>query len=396
MSEQPHQSVARYPLPVAPPALVMYSGGVGGSAVEELVALARTAAGLDGLERALSTGRFGPAVFVTDRPETARDLPAGVELLRAPAPFHFGRAFAALVAERGYERVLYLGAGAVPLLSAAEYAAIADRLEQAPVVVSNNFYSADLIAFAPAAALAAVPPPASDNPLARLLHDHAGLPSAPLPRTIATQFDIDTPTSLTILAAHGGAGPRLARVLCDAVLPVERFRAAARVFIHRERTALVAGRVGSHVWQFLERQTACRVRLFAEERGMQADGREEAGLARSLLGMHLQAVGFDRWFAALAELGDAAFIDTRVLTAHARVFPSREDRFLSDLGEPDRLIDPFLRELTAGAAAAPMPVLLGGHALVSGGLMALMQSAWDEHDRLAAGIGNGPAAEPFS
>src|SRR5205823_4184611 len=107
-------------------------------------------------------------------------------------------------------------------------------------------------------------------------------------------LDIDTPTSLTVLRLYGGAGPRLARALCGADLPVERFRAAARVFVERERMALVAGRVGSHAWQFLERETACRVRLFAEERGMQADGREAAGLARSLLGMYLDAVGLDR------------------------------------------------------------------------------------------------------
>jgi hypothetical protein len=96
-------------------------------------------------------------------------------------------------------------------------------------------------------------------------------------------------------------------------------------------------------------------------------------------------------------LGEAAFIDTRVLTAHARVSPSREDRFLSDLGQPDAIVDPFLRELTAASLRAPIPVLLGGHALVSGGLMALIQAAWDEHDR-EQGTGNragdGPSLFP--
>src|SRR5438128_2376477 len=105
------------------PALVMFSGGVGGSAVEELVAAARTAAGLDGLERALSTNAFSTALLVTDRPDVP-GVPAGVEVLRAPAPFHFGRAFAALIAERRLERVLYLGAGAVPTLPATDFAAI--------------------------------------------------------------------------------------------------------------------------------------------------------------------------------------------------------------------------------------------------------------------------------
>jgi hypothetical protein len=364
------------------PVLVVFCGGVGGSPVEELVAGARVAAGLDSLERALATGAFAGAIFVTDRPEAAAAAaPAGVEVVRSREPFHFGTELARLIAERGIARPCYFGGGAVPLLSGEEFAAIAARLAAGPVLITNNYYSADLVAFAPGDALAAVPPPATDNPLPQLLHQHADLPVEALPRTIATQLDIDTPTSLAILALHGGSGPRLSRLLCTADLPLERFRRAARVFPDREKMALIAGRVGSHVWQFLERQTACRVRLFAEERGMQADGRETAGLVRSLLGMYLDVVGFERFFAALAELCDAAFLDTRVLTAHARRWPARTDRFLSDLGRWQEIADPFLHDLTAAAERAPVPVLLGGHALVSGGLMALVQAAWDEHDR---------------
>jgi hypothetical protein len=368
------------------PVLLVFCGGMGGSPLEELVSAAQIAAGLDSIERALRTDAFAGALFVTDRPETV-EAPAGVEVIASSGPFHFGSELARLITERGIERPLYFGGGAAPLLTAGDFAAIAAKLIGGPVVVSNNFYSADLVGFTPGSAIAAVPPPATDNPLARLLHEHAGLPSDPLTRTIATQLDIDTPTSLAVLALHGGFGPRLGRVLCTADLPLDLFRRAAHVFVDHERTALIAGRVGSHVWQYLERETACRVRLFAEERGMQADGREEAGLVRSLLGMYLAEVGFDRFFASLAELCDAAFIDTRVLTAHARRSPGRRDRFLSDVGRWQEIADPFLRDLTAAAMRAPVPVLLGGHALVSGGLMALVQAAWDEHDR-ELGLGN--------
>ena len=65
---------------------------------------------------------------------------------------------------------------------------------------------------------------------------------------------------------------------------------------------------------------------------MEADGRAETGTARSLLGYYLDAVGSERFFETLSELGDAAIIDSRVLVAHAGSLPSREDRFLSDLG----------------------------------------------------------------
>jgi hypothetical protein len=139
--------------------------------------------------------------------------------------------------------------------------------------------------------------------------------------------------------------------------------------------------VGSHVWQHLERETACRVRLFAEERGMEADGRLDTPAARSLLAMYLAEVGSDRFFDALAELGNAAFIDTRVLLAHLAIAADRRDRFLSDLGRPDEIREPSLRRFTEAALAAPIPVLLGGHSLVAGGVMALADFAWREHDR---------------
>jgi hypothetical protein len=248
-------------------------------------------------------------------------------------------------------------------------------------VITNNFYSSDLVAWTPGEALGGVSPlPESDNPLPRLLAD-AGLPVEALPRTIATLLDIDTPTTLAVLALYGRTGPRLDRLLATLALDLATYRDVMRCVTDRTRTLVVAGRVGSHAWQYLERNTACRVRLYAEERGMQADGREAAGLVRSLLGFYIDAVGLVRLFDALGALGDAVCLDSRVLTAHARRSPSREDRFNADRGRADLIRDPMLRDLTAAARSAPVPVLLGGHALVSGGLMALVQAAWDWRDR---------------
>ena len=52
-------------------------------------------------------------------------------------------------------------------------------------------------------------------------------------------------------------------------------------------------------------------------------------------------------------------------------WPSPEDRFGSDLLQADSIVDPWLAELTAAAAAAPIPVLLGGHSLVGPGIRLL-------------------------
>ena len=113
---------------------------------------------------------------------------------------------------------------------------------------------------------------------------------------------------------------------------------------------------------------------------MEADGRAESGAARSLLGFVLDEVGPGRLFDMLRELGDAALIDTRVLAAHAGAFASRPDRFHSDLFAVDEIDNPYLRELTQAALEAPIPVLLGGHSLMSGALMLLNETAWRLRD----------------
>jgi len=108
---------------------------------------------------------------------------------------------------------------------------------------------------------------------------------------------------------------------------------------------------------------------------MIADGAYRQGFARSILGFYLERVGVSRFFATLADLGDAAFIDTRVLLAHLRLRPSQADRFYSDIGRVEAIRDPFLRAFTGAAREAPIPVVLGGHSLVSGGLMLLAEIA---------------------
>jgi hypothetical protein len=118
---------------------------------------------------------------------------------------------------------------------------------------------------------------------------------------------------------------------------------------------------------------------------MQAAGRDASGRARSLLGFHLQQTGTARFFAELAQLGDVACIDTRPLLVHLGIDASRADRFWSDLGCPERIEQPFLREFTEAARRAPLPVILGGHSLVAGGLMALTEAAWRDEDRRKLG-----------
>src|SRR6266508_373661 len=104
------------------PFLLVFDGGISGSAVEDMVSAARRAAALDSLETALGTRAFAGALLITDRPVEAHP-PRGLEVVRSVEPFHFGAALLALVRRRGLRRPVVFGAGALPLLTADEFAA---------------------------------------------------------------------------------------------------------------------------------------------------------------------------------------------------------------------------------------------------------------------------------
>jgi hypothetical protein len=270
-----------------------------------------------------------------------------------------------------------MGGGSGALLSTAEMSNIVARLRAADhVLITNNFYSSDWAAFAPAHVLEEVPPPDTDNDLGWTLAEQGGLPNQSLERRASTQLDVDTPTDLMTLTPHPGVGPYTRAYLDSLDLDTSHIEQALHALVDRDAEVLVAGRVSASVWDYLERETACRVRVFAEERGMRASGRLARGEARSLLGYHYQQVGPQRFFEGLAQLGRAVFLDSRVIFAHLGVWPPAADRFYSDLRRPERIGDAVVREFTRAALSAPVPVVLGGHSLVSGGLYALVEAAW--------------------
>ncbi|MCC6236192.1 MAG: hypothetical protein IT299_01310 [Dehalococcoidia bacterium] len=375
----------------ARPWLIVMLGGMSGGRLEEQLRSALEASALDALEVALATGAYERGLLIADRPPVL-EVPPSIEVdVDAPgAPFEFGTRLADAIRERDAAAVVYLGGGSAPLLAGADFEALAAALDTPdPRGVSNNFYSADLFGVRPAAALGQLTPrPTKDNGVPRRLRDECGIEFVELPRSLATQTNLDTPVDLAALALSGRGGPRLRRALADVpVLP--RLGEAARLFTDRHAEVLVAGRVSSRAWQYLERETACRVRLLAEERGMSAAGRETDGSARSLLGMLLAEAGSQRFFSELLpDLGGAAFLDIRPALVQLGLHPSRADRFAADLGLASEITDAGLRSLVEAANAAPVPVVLGGHSLVAGGLMLLNDWAWEQRDgvRRAASV----------
>lgn len=361
----------------------LFIGAHGESALERWVLGGRLAAAADSLAALRQVPALERVVAVTNAPRLADahpEWPVTWDVDPPDAPFHFGARLAALTTAYPADVHVYLGAGSAPLLPAPALADAVQEVAEAagPCAVANNPLASDWIVFnCPEAVRARPARLGRDNMLAPVLRREAGVAVRGLPVSAAARADLDTPADLAALGQHPRLGPALAAYLRrEPPPPGLRARwAAARQALHTpEAQVTVIGRVAASVWAEMERLTRSWVRVLAEERGMTASGRLAAGQVRSLAAAYLLRVGPAAFCAELAELADVVFFDTRVLLAHAGRWPTAADRYASDAGEAELIQDDLLRNLTLAAAAAPIPILLGGHGVVTGDLLALLEA----------------------
>jgi hypothetical protein len=331
------------------------------------------------LERSLAAARRANAKRLVDlfRAAGARD----VEIETGAPVRSFGERLRVLVqALPGGTGLVVLGSGAMPLATArhaAAFVAIAGSGERR--ALANSFYSADVIAVGDAAALARVPDLPGDNALPRWLAEEAGFEVDDLRRRWRLAVDLDSPLDVLL------TGGQLAGIdVAPALDRIERVRAVAA---GARAELVVAGRTSSATLRWLERSTASRTRALVEERGLRTIGpswparppERRQRPPRSVLGLLLDDRGPEAFGTVLAELADAAIVDTRVLLAHRlgadeTRWPGAEDRFASDLLLADQILDPWLRALTISARDSAIPTLLGGHTLVGPGVRLVLRN----------------------
>jgi hypothetical protein len=288
-----------------------------------------------------------------------------------PDGIAFGARVRAFLASRRSGGVVVLGSGAMPMATAADRRAFvaAAGNDKGLFALANNRFSADLVAVSKAGNLGALPDLATDNALPRWLAEVAGYEVTDLRRRWRLGMDIDGPLDLVLLD-----DPRLptqpSAGIVDRVMT--RLAVVRAVADNRGAELLVAGRLSASGLVWLERRTAARTRALVEERGLRTvvPGQRPP---RSVLGALLDRDGPAALDRLVADLGEAALVDSRVLLAHRlgadeAAWPGAEDRFASDLLLHERIADPWLRDLTRSAAEAKVPIILGGHTLVGPGL----------------------------
>ena len=355
---------------------IVFHTPFGSSRLEQLVGRARRAAAEDLIARLEAA--VSHVVVATPREEDAaafRNVGAEVLKTAADGSFDFGHTLAAILRTTKAQSVLSFGSGSGALLERRHIESLAEFARQSsPAALLNNFYSCDFVALAGAQTLLDIRLPAVDNGLGFVLAD-AGIRCFAMPRDAASQFDIDLPTDLCLLNQGDRGGPALRRVLDDWLMTHPTLEALSRLLTDRSALVEIGGRIHPGMWQAFEQATACRTAGFAEGRGLKGypDGRNP--LVQSLIGDD-PSLFFER----LAAAADGAILDTRPLLGIGGVLPPPQDRFASDLFLVDEVSDPRWRAFTEAAEKATIPVILGGHNLVSGGLLLLAEHCWKGRD----------------
>ncbi|MBE0636794.1 hypothetical protein IH601_12415 [Candidatus Bipolaricaulota bacterium] len=351
---------------------VIFHPAAGESELEQMVASAREASAGD---LVASLRPLVAAVIVVCSPDTAAAFDAlGADVLPIADPdeFHFGDTLKRVIREHALDSAIYFGSGSGTLLSPDQLETLVRFAQRSqPCALFNNFYSCDFAVFSDAPSLLGLALPHTDNAMGFLLAD-SGIDCYSLPRLLETQFDLDTPIDLLLLKTADRGGPILRGVLDQCPLHHPSLQAVSAQLIERTSLVYLVGRVSPATWQAFEQQVACRTAGMIEGRGMKAYADRQPPVLSNLF----REKGFGDFFSALEDSAEAAIIDSRPLLALGGTLPSAQERFSSDLYRISELQDPIWSEFTQQALDCSIPILLGGHSLVSGGLHLLSEICW--------------------
>ncbi|NMB42402.1 MAG: hypothetical protein GX996_10795 [Firmicutes bacterium] len=365
--------------------VVLFEGGEPSGEIEQMMTSVRHAVLMDNIEKMRQVAWIGPIYLLTNYPRLAEEAePLGVKVIEnrlSEKQFHFGKIFSELINKEKLEKVFYMGGASIPLVTVKEIEEICLLLLNSEAIIyANNAQSADIIAFTPGNLINKIEPPEIDNILGFALRDGTGVRQELFRHTSGLLFDLDTPADLLVLAGSPLTGPRTRRVLDSLDLDLSRLQAAKEVLRGDYEEVVLLGRVGAPIIAHINQNLKVRLRVFSEERGMKALGREKRGEALSLMGFFLEKVGTEKFVGYLEKVAKCAFLDTRVLMAHFKLGLSAEERFLSDLGRWQELKNPIIREFIKATAESCIPIVCGAHSLVLGGLWAIVDEIGPTHD----------------
>jgi hypothetical protein len=360
---------------------VIFEGGNPITQIEQDMVLLRRAMVLDNIEKFKQAKEIDKIIIATNYPEFRDRLLKDKNLIvdYDDGDFNLGKRLSEIIEKNSLEAVFYLGGAAGPLITVEEIDSFAKQVVESPnTVMTNNVQSSDILVFSPAHAINDIHVfPVKDNPLGNLLRD-AGLKKVLMPHSTGIHFDIDTPTDMLILSLNPKIGENVKQVFKELNYNSEHLIRAKHYLALPYADVILSGRIGSPVITQVNTMIRCRLRVYSEERGMKYLKREENEKVKSLVAKMMEVMGTEEFLNYLGQIAHVAFIDTRIIFAHHKWHLVENDRFYSDLLMPEMIEHEETRKLTEAVMAAPIPVVLGGHSLVAGGMWSLIETLHHE------------------
>lgn len=309
--------------------------------------------------------------------------PAHPTLTDAPqrASFHFGQRLAGLIDRYAPDGALCFGGGSAPLLDQAAIGMLVGLIGRAQdgsgsvppqIALTNSRARSGWVAVSDArAALPVIRQTASSDDLAGALHDSGECEVRVLSSMRpATGLDIEATADLAILARHPGVQPALRGVIqsyaLDTLPAVDRLITICR---RPQQALMLIGRVSPGGWQALGRAARCQVLTIAEPELYP----DVPPRTRSTVAPWVRARWWDGFFADLGLSCDGIVFDNRPVLQALGLRAALEEIQAVDFPGREPIDQLLLRDLRAAADHAPLPILMGGRSLVTGGLYVLAE-----------------------
>lgn len=357
--------------------LIIFTGVGGDSRSEIKLNKGLEANTIDLLDKTKSISAIDRQVLVTNsaRLQNLQDSRfPGLSIRGSGMDFHFGESLYKVIDDFDFDRVLYAGGGSAVLFERDDFRKLVEFLKSNPESsIANNFYSTDMIGFTPADRLLGLNCPKVDNELGWLTRD-GNLTPYELARSAKTLLDLDSPVDMLPLKLGGETGEELEGYISSLSWSNTRIKEILKQFTDKDSRLVIFGRIGAKTFSYLEKNAACHIDVYSEGRGSYS--RVNNGTISSVGGSLLENRGPEEMIALLTDQGTGLFFDTRIFFDYLGNWPPPEERFSSDLMEPERIDTPYLRKLTRAAMESDKPVVLGGHSILSGSLYLLTDIAW--------------------
>tara|TARA_B100000945_G_C20427032_1_gene621139 strand:- start:8959 stop:10122 length:1164 start_codon:yes stop_codon:yes gene_type:complete len=291
--------------------------------------------------------------------------------------YNFGHRVSSIVQNYQIKKLLYLGGGSMPLLQDQTLRSIISKLSQSSInyAITNNLHSSDWIGINNALIITdLIDQLPRDNMFAWLLKNEYDFTIESLKPSTETLLDIDTPNDLLALRWHPNTEETLRSFLINK-LPTQaqnKWINAAKIMSKPGSRVTLIGRVSPQVSQMLQAKLQVWTRIFSEERGMTARKNNRIDKIQSIIGNFVDLNGADLFFENLDQMIDVGYMDTRVYLAQQKKYPTRSERFASDLYQTKNIKHQALRKLVIASLKCNAPIILGAHGSVSGGLYALI------------------------